>query len=343
MNAVEKQVDFYMDLHEGLEARHVFKQPVNKRPRLINIKGRIAEIQYRKKTTEVNPPPYWHPFKPHARPKFGMDEDGNLWIYSGRYVVTTHGIEDLEPNEVRRESLPRDPKELTDLGKLEWIKYISDGERTQTIRFPSNPTISRDERGDLHVLTNTERQMAKRSRRAHRTHEMFESRSARRGKKRRNPGHYSNPSKKSSSKPMEAIKGAAILGAVATGTLLAMNWGLGKYNDSRVTAGNQPISENVLGAVEIGVGLGGAALIGMYWKGSTGAVAAAGVGAGGVVAGLKRLYDNYQMQQLLSGVHTGATGATAGSTAGATSAAGRPLPAGIPTPYNARTRQSCAA
>jgi len=338
MNARQAQLDFYTELHEGLEPRHAFKQKVQEKPPVIDIKGRIVEIQYLKKTTDGEHH-YWHPFEPHARPKFGLDQRGNPWIYQGRYVVTTHGIEDLPEGQVRAERLPSIPKELTDLGKLEWIKYKSDGERTHTIRFPSNPTIARDESGNLHVLTK-EKKMAKRSRRGSRSHSMFASskHSRKHGAKRR---HYENPAK-GGGKAMEAVKGAAVLGAVGVGTLLLMNYGIEKYNTSRITAGSTPWSENMSAAIEIGVGLGGAALIGMYWKGTTGATAAAGVGAGGVIAGLQRMYDNYRLQQLRNALTQGA-GASGASGASGAAPANRALPAGIPQSYSARTRQSCAA
>lgn len=328
MLARQSQLDFYEELHEGLRPRRAFKYPVKDHPGQIDIKGRIAEIQYFKKTTDGEHR-YWHPFAEHARPKFGIDEHRNLWIYRGRYVVTTHGIEDLPETQVQNERLPGTPRELTDLGRLEWIKYV-DGARTKTIRFPSNPAISRDERGDLHVLQQ-EKTMAKRSRRTRKF--SFENPSRKHGRKRarKHSRHvFHNPIK---SNTMETIKNVAILGVVVGGTIIGMEWGANKYNTSRVTAGNQPWSENMIGGLEIAGGLALAAGIAYFAKGSKlGMVAAAGVGAGGVGAGVHRVYAAYQASQLPA------------SNPAVTSPANRAsLPAGVPQDYYTRTRQSCAA
>jgi pyruvate,water dikinase len=48
----------------------------------------------------------------HARPRFGTDDSGRLWIWSGRYVVTDRGIEDLSRFRVNTERLPALPKPL---------------------------------------------------------------------------------------------------------------------------------------------------------------------------------------------------------------------------------------
>lgn len=146
----------FTDLHEGLPPDEItcgFYRPL---VGPVTKFGRITEIQYQK-VVKDDWYDYWHPFETQASPSVGLDRLSQLVIYSGRYHVTTRGIEDLPASKVRSERVPSAPKSLTVLGNLQWIKYTwSDsgvhrvGKLTFSGRTP--PTLAHDETGNLHVL-----------------------------------------------------------------------------------------------------------------------------------------------------------------------------------------------
>jgi len=121
----------------------------------------MTEIQYKKAVTDGRYS-YHHPFAVHARPTVGLDAQGKLVIYAGKYHVSIAdsaiGIVDKPASSIRSESLPSRPNSFIQLGTLEWIRYqFNDAgvTRTRTLRFPGSRTsIERDEKGNLHVVQN---------------------------------------------------------------------------------------------------------------------------------------------------------------------------------------------
>jgi hypothetical protein len=236
----------YTELHEGLSPSRFSCEPIPARARTTKGVGRITEIQYRKNTTENvsaqsgrpldgQAPHYHHPFAEHAQPKIAVDERGGLRIFRGRYVVTTHGIEDLPKTRIRRESLPADPKNLVDLGKLEWIKYKTDDGQENEIRFPQHtpPTLSHDERGDLHVLGGRyvipiptgEKHM----RHARRRSPRMSAPKKGHGHRRHNPATHMTKSKSGKVDVQRMVVGSLILGSVATVTIVVFDAALDRF------------------------------------------------------------------------------------------------------------------
>lgn len=141
-------------LHEGLPPDSVRCQTYRGPVAPIRKLGRVTEIQYRKAVLDGRYP-YHHPFAPHAQPWLGIDAQGAPVLWSGRYTVTTHGIEDRSPSKVQSERLPGIPKTLAQLGTLEFIRYasIEDGvTRVRSWRFTGPVTLEHDPLGHLHVL-----------------------------------------------------------------------------------------------------------------------------------------------------------------------------------------------
>ena len=154
--AREEMTERYTALHEGLAPKRYHTVEAPTPTGAVRPIGRIVEIQYRKAIPGTSPN-YWHPFAPHAQPRFGIDTRGRLFVWSGRYVVTDHGIEDRPRHQTKKERLPTPPEALINLGTLQWIKYAvdhDDGSREYGVyEFDRGaPTIERDRRGDLFVL-----------------------------------------------------------------------------------------------------------------------------------------------------------------------------------------------
>lgn len=319
----------YTELHEGLKPSKFACVPTPARAKQARVFGRMTEIQYRKNTTEnvgrtgpidLDAPHYHHPFAVGAQPKIAVDENRGLRIFRGRYVVTTHGIEDLPESSIRGESLPSDPNYLVDLGKLEWIKYKTDDGKENEIRFPQHtpPTLSHDERGDLHLLGGRYAIQVPTG----------EGKTMKYSRRRHNPA-----TKREKGDVQRMIMGSLVLGAVATVTIVVFDAAIDRFWPAW--------SLQAKAATKVGLGLLGAYAIGMA-GGRKAAPIAAGVGAGGVIDGMKSLYDLYIAPMMLQATTT-TTAPPATGTGTGTGSAGVLLPAGLPRNYVPATRQSCAA
>jgi hypothetical protein len=146
----------YQALHEGLPMRQFVREAPVARPGRVRPLGRLEAIVYEKDVPEgpggsAKGERYKHPFAPYAQPMLGVDARGKLHVLSGRFVVTTHGIEDRAPRHVAQERLPSTrPRGLVTLGKLERIQYrnAATGE-SETIEFigPQRPVLAHDTSG----------------------------------------------------------------------------------------------------------------------------------------------------------------------------------------------------
>lgn len=179
-----KLVDHFTDLHEGLPPQSVACGKYDRPVGIVRSMGRITAIRYRKRTPK-GMEAYWHPFASHAQPLIGLDQRGKVVIWAGRYRVRTGGITDRALRNVEAEFIPRNPKSLSDLGILEWIRYDPTNEdearfhlhtgrpvsnaigehRSQTLRFSARSMLAHDEQGNLHVLSTAheENSMAKKN------------------------------------------------------------------------------------------------------------------------------------------------------------------------------------
>lgn len=149
---LREAVERHTALHEGRPPDEILVEDWHPPVGSVRVLGEITSITYKKKTPEKFVPYYRHRFRPHARPSFGVDAAGNLWIYAGRYVVTDHGIEDRRPRDVEEEYLPRRPEVLITLGEVVEIGYTAGG-ANYSYHFPRGGAfLARDPRGDLHVV-----------------------------------------------------------------------------------------------------------------------------------------------------------------------------------------------
>lgn len=324
---LERHAETYTELHEGLAPRAFRCVPVAPRPAHVAVLGRISEIQYSKKIPS-QVPHYHHPFAPHARPKFGTDAKGRLHAFAGRYTVTTRGIEDRPPSQVRRERLPSEPSDLTDLGKLEWIKYVwYDGseERIGRLDFTpaTAPTVSHDEHGHLHFLGGGysvkekagNQSMARKHAR----------RSNPKGRRRHRFAVRANPV------DAQAVKRMAITGLVGGASVAATI--IAAEQAVAMLIPTQPAY--IQAAFKAAVGIVGGLGVGMLappWA----TPVAAGMAIGGFADGIQQLYTVYLAPQIAS------IGAPPAQSRGAL-APGRQahLPAGVPAGYQAYSPQSC--
>ncbi len=252
----------------------------------------MAEIRYRK-LVPGGEDHFYHPFEGPAQPSLAVDENGRIHILAGRYVVTSGGIEDRESNEpnnvntlsIQSEFIPKRPKTLTDLGKLESIRYKSNSSENE-LRFSRHapPILSHDENGNLHVLRGQYRNPLG-------AEKMRRSRSHRRSRK-----HHSmfrmNPSSRSSSmgggsRIQRAILGSLVVGSVASMTIVGLDVLLTKFAPT--------LTGDMRAAAKIALGVLGAVVIG-----PSNPAIATGVGAGGVADGVLDLYSRYVAPQLAS-------------------------------------------
>lgn len=219
----------YQELHEGLPASEFVREKPISRPGPLRELGTLTAIQYQKAVPEGPrgsgvDQPYKHPYTLHAQPTLWLDARGHLHLSSGRFVVTTHGIEDRPLSRVEREYLPSTrPRALVTLGKLEFIQYRNAATgRSETIAFvgTQRPILAHDPRGNalyaLHgrysiEVPQQETVMAKRRRRS-----------------RRNPtlGMFRvNPSGVALVKQAKAVAvSAAEIGVAVAGTMFLMSW-----------------------------------------------------------------------------------------------------------------------
>jgi hypothetical protein len=338
---LESVSEFYTELHEGKEPESIHRELAPRETKSPVWHGeRIAEIQYRKKIPGQTPH-YWHPHKSHARPALAFTRSGMPVIATGRYEVTTHGIEDLPENRVRRESWPKRPHELIDLGVLEWIKVElpkghPDG-KYREINFESFPNylLTRDERGNLHVLKQGDREMR------HRRHSYMSELNAnphhrRRHHRRRNPTEIA-VSRAGAGSPDRGVEGVA-LGAlfVAGSGLVSMELvriGLAQFFPSGIIT-QYPVESGAVAKMLSGVGLGAVAR-------SFGAQHAvvAGAAVGPMLDGMHDLYVKY-LANTMGGIVQTAQRAL-GLPVRANPNAMHALPSGMPSSFQARTPQQC--
>lgn len=300
--------DVYTALHEGRPPERFIEEPIPRRPRRVEVIGRITEIQYWK-LVPSGEDRMWHPFAEHAQPKLGIDESGRFHIYAGRYVVTDRGIEDRKQSSIQSEFLPNKPRSLTDIGKLEWIKYQwydQSSIQTDEILFSqhASPILSHDENGNLHVLRGSKQTgvetMARSRSRSHRRHRGY----------RRNPTEMG-----SGSRLQRAMLGALVVGSIGAATIVSLDMLLARW--PTLTGATKAF-------VKIGIGVAGATLLGKYVPPAV----AVGIGAGGVTDGALDLWTIYGAPRLAA-MNTPATNPAPGM---------RALPAGY-APFSAA---SCA-
>lgn len=264
----------YTDLHEGRGPSRILNQKVPAYPRTLTPLGRLAEIQYRKLTPDGEHS-YWHPFAKHARPLMARDERGRLWIYAGPYTVTERGIEDLPRWQVKRDALPPRPDGFVDLGRLEWVKYVrqgDDGTETGVYEFPAAdaPTLAHHA-GNLWVLGGRYELSAEGEKEV----------MAKSIVKRANPTPAKGQKEGTLMEKGQAVLlSSLVVGGVAYGTHELMNMVLPKISATKFT-----LPSYTRGAVKIvaGVLLG----TGAYMAPLPGRKAvAAGLGIGGTISGL---------------------------------------------------------
>jgi hypothetical protein len=251
----------YRELHEGRGPDRFVRQRVAK-ARAGRRLGRVTAIQYRKRTLESTVPHYHHPYGEGARPVLSVDR-GNPVIWSGRSVVTTHGIEDLPASHQRGDRPPPLPRQLTDIGTLEWLEYESDDGQVHRLSFPFKgaPTIAHDERGNVHVVGGTVALKAQ-------GEEVMRHRHGRRRHVRRNPIEASQQKTKS------ALMQALIVGTVAATTIVGLDYLF------RQVSFLASLSSTVKNLLRIGIGVGGAVLLAKRAPSI-----ASGIGVGGVFDG----------------------------------------------------------
>jgi hypothetical protein len=302
-----KHAEIYTALHEGRAPDRFIQEPVPRRPRRVNILGRMTAIQYYKLVVDgeyrYNHPfdentPLLSEFELNAAPTIGVDERGKLVIFAGRYIVTDRGIEDRKPSQIQSEYLPGKPKYLTDLGTLQFVDYLSES-GSKRITFPNHrgPVISHDQNGNLHCLRgqytikdiklgddsarSQPRRNPRSSEKQRETKIMARHRSRRHRRHSFLSGLRHNPasSKMSGRSVSRALMGTAAVGLTAAATMVALDLGFTRFAPA-TTDWKRSVGK-------IAIGVGAAVLLAKFVPPSV----AAGIGAGGVIDGSLELYQ----------------------------------------------------
>lgn len=301
----------YQALHEGRPADRVYYREAPRRPRRLEILGRITEIQYLKQIPDETPH-YHHPFDPDAAPLFGRDERGRLWILAGRYVVTNRGIEDKSVSQIKGERLPKVPERLVTLGSLEWFAYKRDtsaGTEVGVYEFPAGarPTLAHNQAGELYALGEKYALV-----KATGEHEIM--------KRRR------NPTETKASLAKRVVLSTIVVSAVGAASALLIDKAMERVN----------LNPYAKAGAKAGIGLGGSIIMALV---GAPAPVTAGFGIGCVLDGAKDAWYEWRARQA-----AGSTTAPAATTpAPATAPAqGAFLPSGgVPGAFGVASAQSC--
>lgn len=357
-----KAIETYTALHEGRKPSQILCEPV-RRSKPARRLGRATEIQYKKLVPDGHHS-YHHPWAEQAQPSLYLDGDGLPLLVAGRYETTRRGIEDrvtpgmptvryLKHPYVARERLPRPPKLLTTLGRIEWIRYKGQDGSVHTLRWDARraPLVAHDERGDLHVLppvtegaedtmarSKSRRSRSRRSRARHSHAGMMMDNPSRkhprrRHRARRNPSAYANPvtrhsgGKMSGSKAGRLALATVLVSAVGTLEIAGVNILLAKFAPT--------LTGLTRSLTKIGVGLlGGIGLAAVIpAKGEAYMAIPSGFAIGGVLDGFSELYNQYVMPSVNAMLNPPA--ATTAPSAQAM------LPGGVPLGYVGYSPAAC--
>jgi hypothetical protein len=251
--------DEYTALHEGRAPDRWISERVGAAPAGLHPYARITEIGYAKKIPGQTDGMY-HPFTSHAQPAFTIDRRGKLWIYTGRYEVTEHGIEDLSRDRIRAERLPRAPKTLIDLGKLEYLKYKREVGQTVVhgiyeFHGADQPTLAHY-RGELHVLRGRYR--------------------LRQGRDETMRAMRANPVGKALERGKSVLMSELVVGGVGLGTILLANEAFTKLTPTLSMYNRAAVLFGAGTAAAIGISMAG-------WEaGAMGVAVGSVIGAGGM-------------------------------------------------------------